>query len=407
MSTPLATVLRPSTLEDIIGQKHLLREEAPFRKTIEAGIARSILLWGPPGSGKTTLAQIMATRTNRPLIQLSAVTDGIGELRKCIENAKTLFQKDGSGYLLFVDEIHRWNKTQQDALLPHVESGIITLIGATTENPSFSVNPALRSRCWILSLDPLTNTELCEVLQRGCQHLGVSVPESIITNIASHSSGDARRALSILERIAPVLIESQPTEEMLTQILGDRDLLHDATGDAHYSVVSAFIKSMRGSNPDAALYWLSRLLSAGEDPMFIARRMVIFASEDIGNADVRALPLATSAMQATHMIGMPEARIILGQCCTFLATAPKSNAAYNAINRAMEHVRKTGSVPVPKNIADPPKGYKYPHDYPNAFVQQEYWPKSIQQQFYIPTNFGDEKVISQRLDWWNRRKSGT
>ena len=398
---PLATRLRPHTLDDILGQHALLHSNAPFRKSIEQHQVRSTIFWGPPGCGKTTLARIMAEYSNRVFAQLSAVQDGMPAFKQRIEEAYNaqLF----GGMLLFVDEIHRWNKSQQDALLPHVESGLIVLVGATTENPSFSVNPALRSRCWIIPLQALTEDDICIALKRGLIDLQIQASDDVLLSIAQQSSGDARRALSILERLAPAASDGVLSSAVLEAAQLHKDLLHDAKGDSHYSVVSAFIKSMRGSDPDAALYWMARMIEGGEDPLFIARRMVIFASEDVGNADLRALPLAVAAMQTIQLIGMPEARITLGQACTYLASAPKSNAAYKAINAALDFVRRDGARSVPPNIADPPVGYKYPHDFPHGYVEQNYWPEAApRQQFYKPTTFGDEQIIGKRLAWWRR-----
>ena len=401
MSIPLATRLRPSTLDEIVGQSHLLGPNCPFRQALDASLDSSVIFWGPPGTGKTTLAHLIANQSQRQLFQLSAVTDGLPALRKIIESADNL-QRMGLGSLLFVDEIHRWNKAQQDALLPHIENGLFLLVGATTENPSFSLNPALRSRCWILELKSLSDDDLKVALMRALTHpdgCKAKPTEAAIDTIIEYASGDARRALSILERLAQGTTEISSTQ--VHEAIQQKDLLHDADGSAHHNVTSAFIKSMRGSDPNAALYWLARMLEGGEDPRFIARRMVIFASEDIGNADVRALPLATSTLQATQTIGMPEVRIVLGQCCTFLACAPKSNAAYLGIDAAIAYVRKTGPLPVPPHIGNPPVGYQYPHDYPHHITAQSHWPKTAKAQpFYQPTDHGDEKIIRARLQWW-------
>lgn len=399
---PLATRLRPKNLDEVLGQQSILHSNAPFRKAVEQKQIGSTIFWGPPGCGKTTLARLMAEYSERMFAQLSAVQDGMPAFKRKIKEAED--SRLLGGMLLFVDEIHRWNKSQQDALLPHVESGLIVLVGATTENPSFSVNPALRSRCWVIQLEALKDEDLLIALKRGVEELAIQASDEILLQIAAQSSGDARRALSILERIAPSVADGVLTQEVLDSAALTKDLLHDAKGDSHYSVVSAFIKSMRGSDPDSALYWMARMIEGGEDPMFIARRMVIFASEDIGNADLRALPLAVSAMQTIQLIGMPEARITLGQACSYLASAPKSNAAYSAINAALSFVRKDGARPVPPNIADPPKGYKYPHDYPYGFVEQNYWPEGVpKKHFYKPSAFGDEQMIQKRLAWWKAK----
>ncbi|MEC7983565.1 MAG: replication-associated recombination protein A, partial [Myxococcota bacterium] len=355
---------------------------------------------------KTTLALLMAQVSSRVFAQISAVSEGMPVLREKIRQAES--NQMFGGMLLFIDEIHRWNRTQQDALLPYIESGLILLVGATTENPSFSVNPALRSRCWIIELQPLSEDEVCVALKRGLTHLNLTAEEGVLETIASFSSRDVRRALSILERLAPSAEHGLLTTELLSTAQMQKDLLHDSNAQAHFNVVSAFIKSMRGSDPSAALYWMARMLAGGEDPMFVARRMVIFASEDIGNADLRALPLAMSAMQSVQQIGMPEARIILGQACTYLATAPKSNASYLAIKEALNFVRETGAHDVPAHIADPPIGYVYPHDHPYGYVNQRYWPDSLTPQaFYRPTEYGDEKRIKQRLSWWKDKTRKT
>ena len=402
MSIPLSTRLRPTVIDDVVGQPHLLSDDSPFKNALKAGLNTSIIFWGPPGTGKTTLARIVAQECDRHFHQLSAVTDGLPALRKFITEADNM-KRMGLSSLLFVDEIHRWNKAQQDALLPHVESGLIMLIGATTENPSFSLNPALRSRCWILPLNSVEDEQLLLALKRATQHpngIQGEFSDDTLKVIVDYASGDVRRALSILERLS-IIHEGPLTPDKVHFIIKTKDLLHDAHGNAHHNVVSAFIKSMRGSDPDAAVYWMARMLEGGEDPRFLARRMVIFASEDIGNADLRALPLAMSTFHASETIGMPELRIILGQCCIFLACAPKSNASYKAINAAIEFVKKTGALSVPTHIGNPPVGYKYPHDFDYHIVGQSHWPdKSSPQEFYIPTDHGDEKTIKARLKWW-------
>jgi putative ATPase len=419
--------MRPRRLDEIIGQDHLSGPDAPFRQAVEGGHLPSVLLWGPPGVGKTSIAQLLAEAGGLRFRQLSAVTSGMKDLRAIIEELKApaggLFAKPSSaGVLLFVDEIHRWNKAQQDALLPHVEDGTVVLVGATTENPAFEIIPALRSRCWLLRLHALDDDALLAVLSRaladtdrGLGELGLRTEPGALELIAAFAGGDARRALSLLERVAHASHAAGTLEvETIRRLLGERDLAHDARGDAHYDVVSAFIKSMRGSDPDAALYWMARMLEGGEDPVFVARRLVIFSSEDVGNADPRALQVAVSALQAVQLVGMPEARIPLAQACTYAACAPKSNAAYKAVNAAIEAVRRTGGLPVPAHLRNAPtklaqslghgKDYRYPHDHPDHIVRQQYMPDALDgTRFYEPVGHGAEKGMGERLAWWRRR----
>ena len=420
-TTPLAARMRPRTLDEIIGQPHLLDATAPFRASVERGRIPSVLLWGPPGSGKTTLALLVAERAGLRFLRMSAVMDGIKELRDLLQRARDHRALSGVGSVLFVDEIHRWNKAQQDALLPHVEEGLVVLVGATTENPGFEVIPALRSRSWLLQLRPIGPEDLVGLLtraledsERGLGEQRLQVEPAALRAIAEGASGDARRALSTLERLTSGLAPGASLSLAdVAEALGRRDLLHDATGDAHFDVVSAFIKSMRGSSPDAALYWLARLLEGGEDPMYVARRMVVFAAEDVGNADPRGLTLAVAASEAAHLLGMPEARIPLAQAAVFLATAPKSNASYKAIDLAIERVWATGAVPVPLHLRNAPtklakglghgEGYLYPHDSADGVVAQEYLPPELRAEvYYRPTDRGQEKVIGERLAWWKR-----
>jgi putative ATPase len=416
---PLAARMRPTCIDEIVGQDHLLGADTPFRAALNNGILPSLLLWGPPGCGKTSMARLLAEHAALKFLQLSATMDGIKELRQVLSRARDTKTLERRGSLLFVDEIHRWNKAQQDALLPHVEEGTVILVGATTENPGFQVIPALRSRCWLLTLNALDDPAILTLLRRaitdpvrGLGQHALDISEGALQTISGSASGDGRRALSILERIAATLDDGAKLDaSTLDAILGQTDLLHDRGGDAHYDVVSALIKSLRGSDPQAALYWCARMLEGGEDPMFIARRLVVFASEDIGNADPRALQLAVSAMQGIHLVGMPEARIILGQAVTYLATAPKSNRAYKGMDAALEAVRRSGPLPVPRHLRNAPtaiakaqghgEDYHYPHDFPNHIVRQTYLPEALADTvFYTPAAHGGEKLIADRMAWW-------
>ena len=412
---PLAERLRPRSLDEILGQPALLAPDAPFRRALNSGRLRSMLLWGPPGCGKTTLARVLADAVGFRLVAFSAVLSGVKELREVIEQRPAL---DPRPLLLFVDEIHRWNKAQQDALLPHVENGTLVLVGATTENPSFHLIPALRSRCELVVLQSVPTEAVRALLDRALADPERGLPPDLVVEpealnaIARSTDGDARRALSILERLAD---RGDVTLDAFRA--AGNSLFHDRDGDAHYDVVSAFIKSLRGSDADAALYWMARMLEGGEDPVFVARRLVIFASEDIGNAEPRALPLAVATMEGCARIGMPEARILLGQACTFLATSPKSNASYTAINAALAEVKQSGALPVPLHLRNAPTGlaksmghgaeYRYPHDFPGHVVAQQYLPDAlVGTRFYTPTTQGAEKTIGERLAWWKQTLGG-
>ncbi|MBN2801110.1 MAG: replication-associated recombination protein A [Deltaproteobacteria bacterium] len=399
---PLPERLRPLTLSDVVGHPQIC---AQLQRALAQGELRSTVFWGPPGSGKTTLAKAIAHDAGRPFVQLSAVMDGVKQLREVVA-------AHPAGLLLFVDEIHRWNKAQQDALLPWVEDGRLVLVGATTENPSFELTRALRSRLRLLRLEPLSDGDILTLLHRaleaehGLPYLRDRVDEEALVLLAQHAAGDARRALDTLERCLP---ELPPDERLdaprLAALLPTLVLDHDRGGDAHYDVLSALIKSMRGSHPDAALYWLARLLEGGEPPRAIARRLVIFAAEDVGNADPRALQVAVASAQAVELTGMPEARIPLGQAVTWLASSPKSNAAYLGINRAIEEVRRSGALPVPAHLRSAEHtGYKYPHDYPHRVVEQAYLPDALPSTaFYRPEGQAEEKRILERLAWWAAR----
>ncbi|MCE2822159.1 MAG: replication-associated recombination protein A [Bacteroidota bacterium] len=417
--TPLAERMRPLSLDAYVGQQHLVGEGAVLRQAIERGKIPSFILWGPPGVGKTTLAQMIARLLDKPFFQLSAISAGVKDVREAIEQAdkQNLFQQRGA--ILFIDEIHRFSKSQQDALLGAVERGIVTLIGATTENPSFEVIPALLSRCQVYVLKPLDKDELTGLVDRairedellGAQDIEVWEYEALLL----YSGGDARRLLNALELIANYRKPGEKliiTNDLVKSLIQENPGLYDKAGEQHYDIISAFIKSMRGSDPNAAVYWLARMLDGGEDIEFIARRMVILASEDIGLANPNALLLATTTMDAVRMIGMPEARIILSQCAIYLATSAKSNSGYMAINNALATVKQTGSLPVPLHLRNAPtqlmkqlnygQGYQYAHDFEGNFVQQDNLPAELNGTiFYHPgANAAEEKVRGKLRDDW-------
>jgi len=406
---PLAERVRPHTLADFIGQEHLVGPGKVLEQMVQARKAHSMILWGPPGVGKTTLAQIIAHSLDIPFFTLSAIDSGVKEVRAVIEQAR----KAGHA-LLFIDEIHRFNKAQQDSLLGADEKGIITLIGATTENPSFEVISALLSRAQVYVLKPLTEEHMQALVHQAMekdtwlreQHKNVAEWEALL----QLSGGDARRLLNLLELVVSSISEDQKdiTNDLVQDIVQRKMALYDKSGEQHYDIISAFIKSMRGSDPNAAVYWLARMIAGGEDPKFIARRMLILASEDIGNANPNALLLATTTFQAVEMIGWPESRIILSQCATYLASSPKSNAAYMAIGNAQRIVHETGELPVPLHIRNAPtglmkkldygKGYKYAHDFPGNFVDQEFLPEKISgTKLYDPGNNATEARLRDYL----------
>ena len=415
MAQPLAERLRPRTLDDYIGQKHLVGENAVLRKMIEAGRITSFILWGPPGVGKTTLAQIIANRLETPFYTLSAVTSGVKDVRDVIEKAqKGRFFNEASP-ILFIDEIHRFSKSQQDSLLGAVERGIVTLIGATTENPSFEVIRPLLSRCQLYVLKSLDKDDLLQLLDRAI-HTDIMLRERNITlketaAMIRYSGGDARKLLNILE----LVVEASPegdvviTDDIVVSRLQQNPLAYDKDGEMHYDIISAFIKSIRGSDPDAALYWLARMIEGGEDPKFIARRLVISASEDIGLANPNALLLANAAFDAVNKIGWPEGRIPLAEATVYLATSEKSNSAYLAIDKALDLVRRTGNQPVPLHLRNAPTklmadlgyhdGYLYPHDYPGHYVAQQYMPDALKgQQIWQPQpHSAAEARIKERI----------
>ena len=416
MAQPLAERLRPRTLDDYIGQKHLVGENAVLRKMIEAGRITSFILWGPPGVGKTTLAQIIANRLETPFYTLSAVTSGVKDVRDVIEKAqKGRFFNEASP-ILFIGEIHRFSKSQQDSLLGAVERGIVTLIGATTENPSFEVIRPLLSRCQLYVLKSLDKDDLLQLLDRAI-HTDIMLRERNITlketaAMIRYSGGDARKLLNILE----LVVEASPegdvviTDDIVVSRLQQNPLAYDKDGEMHYDIISAFIKSIRGSDPDAALYWLARMIEGGEDPKFIARRLVISASEDIGLANPNALLLANAAFDAVNKIGWPEGRIPLAEATVYLATSEKSNSAYLAIDKALDLVRRTGNQPVPLHLRNAPTklmadlgyhdGYLYPHDYPGHYVAQQYMPDALKgQQVWQPQpHSAAEARIAERIN---------
>ncbi len=424
---PLADRMRPRTLDEFLGQDELVGAQSLLRRMIETDEVRSMIFWGPPGSGKTTLAGIIARLTQAHFIALSAVTSGIPDIKRVIGEAQAVNRRMGRRVLLFVDEIHRFNRVQQDALLPHVESGVVTLIGATTENPSFSVVSPLLSRCRVFTLAELAPEHLEQILQaslddaeRGLGALGVRAGEGVLGLIAQMSDGDARRALNLLEMVvcsSPIEADGgyTITFEQVKEISQRKQLVYDASGEQHYNLISAFHKSLRGSDPQAAVYWMQRMLAGGEDPLFLLRRMTVFASEDIGNADPRALQIAVAATDAFKFLGQPEGEIPLTQAVVYLATAPKSNASYRALQAAREEVRQSGSLPVPMVIRNAPTklmkeigygdGYQYDHDHPDHFAPQEYLPEGVRNRvFYEPGQFGFERDIAARMAWWDERR---
>ena len=425
---PLAERMRPRTLEEFEGQNHLLGEGKVVRQAIETDQLPSMILWGPPGSGKTTLAMIIASTTGAQFSAFSAVLAGVKEIKEVIQEAREEWKYQKRRTILFVDEIHRFNKAQQDAFLPHVEKGTIILIGATTENPSFEVISPLLSRSKVFTLNPLIEKEIEVILrraltdeERGLGKYQTAIEPEVIKGICQLANGDARAALNTLEML--VLTTSPDDEgvrqikkEALKEVLQRKAYLYDKSGEEHYNLISALHKSLRGSDPDAALYWLGRMLEAGEDPLYIARRMIRFASEDVGMADPHALQVAVAAMDAFHFVGLPEGNLALAQAAVYLATAPKSNALYSAYQKVEKDVRELENMPVPLHIRNAPtslmrdlgygKEYKYPHDYPDHFVEEEYLPENLKGKiYYHPTEQGFEKEIKKRLEAWRREKT--
>jgi putative ATPase len=395
---PLAQRLRPSTLEEFVGQAHVLGEGSVLRTAIEQDRVRSSIFYGPPGSGKTTLARIVAASTGAAFEELSAVSATVKDVREVLARARERLGTTGTRTILFLDEIHRFNKAQQDALLPAVEDGIVTLIGATTENPYYEVNSALLSRTQVYQLEPLSPDEVAVVVRHGLEEVGAKAPDAIVDLIVRRSGGDARSALNIVELSAETA-EGEITEENVEDAARKRPLVYDKSGDAHYDFTSAFIKSMRGSDPDAALYYLAAMLEAGEDARFVARRMIVLASEDVGNADPRALLVAVAAAQAVEHVGLPEARLNLAQAVVYLARAPKSNASYVALKRAAQDVQEHGNLAPPAALRDGSyygrrlghgEGYIYPHDDPRGF-EVDHLPDELKgTTYYTPSGNGEE-----------------
>jgi putative ATPase len=427
---PLAERMRPQSLEDFVGQEHLLGAGRMLSRILSQSALPSLILWGPPGTGKTTLARILAERIAARFEPLSAVMAGVKDIRAIVARAADERDRFGAKTVLFIDEIHRFSKAQQDALLPHVEAGTVTLIGATTENPSFQVNAALLSRSRVLRLEPLDPDALRALAtraladsERGLGGAAVAVPDDVLDWLVAQSGGDARRLLNALEVAVTMAADSAggaasaPVSlDLAREALQQKTLLYDKAGQEHYGVVSAFIKSMRGSDPDAAVYWMTRMLEAGEDPLFVLRRMVIFASEDVGNADPQALSVATAALSAYQFMGMPEGALPMTQAVVYLACAPKSNTALTTYAAARRAVREHGALPVPEKLRNAVTeldrqmgyggGYKYPHDFEGHYVPEEYLPEALAgARFYEPTDSGHEAAIQERLQAWRRRRS--
>jgi len=425
--TPLADRMRPQSLEEFIGQKHILSENAPLRQLILKGELTSVIFWGPPGSGKTTLAFLIAKYSNADFVSMSAVTSGVKDVKQVIDKAYYSKNNFDKRTILFVDEIHRFNKAQQDAFLPFVENGTITLIGATTENPSFEIISPLLSRCKVFTLNILSADEIKEIVkiaiadkEKGLGQIKINFQEDSFDKLSEMANGDARIALNTLEFIynykgGKNVKELTVTRKDVEDAYQKRALMYDKAGEEHYNLISALHKSLRSSDPDAAVYWLIRMLEAGEDPLYVARRMVRFAIEDIGNADPNALVIANAAKDAYHFLGSPEGELALAQVAIYLATAPKSNAIYKAYLDVEKEIKESGYQPVPMHIRNAPtdlmrelgygKDYKYDHEYEMHYSGQECLPeKLVGKEFYKPSNFGFEKEIKKRLEWWRKLK---
>jgi len=426
---PLAARMRPQNFDEFVGQEHLVGKERALRKSIETDQLPSMILWGPPGSGKTTLAHIIANVTKSHFTPISAVSAGVADLRRVVDEARERRGMHQQRTILFIDEIHRFNKSQQDAILPYAEDGTITLIGATTENPSFEVISPLLSRCRVFTLNPLSDEQVRLLVERalkdrerGLGNLKIELAEDALKFLVVMANGDVRVALNALEMAAfavPPDAEGKRNINLSTieDVIQHRALLYDKSGEEHYNLISALHKSLRGSDPDAALYWLGRMLEAGEDPLYIVRRLVRFASEDVGMADPQALVVSVAAQQAVHFVGMPEGNLALAEAVVYLATAPKSNSVYAAYSKVQQDVQQTRNEPVPLHLRNPVtqlmkkegygKGYKYAHDYAGHFVPQQNLPDALKnKRYYIPSDQGQEKKIDERLKEWRKDKKG-